>query len=62
MSFIKLLYLLCSVLLILASQRIESIINIGNEDEGGEKKRSREIRGSTPTSIEWMIMVYVLGL
>ena len=48
-------------MLILASQRIESIISIGGPDEENKKKMTREVRGALPTSIEWMIMAYVLG-
>ena len=50
-----------AVLLALASQRIESIMFIGGSDNTRNGTRSRENRGSEPTSIEWMIMVYVLG-
>ena len=40
----------------LTSQRIEDIINIGGND-----KMSREIRGSPPTVVEWMIIGWVVG-
>lgn len=46
----------------MASQRIESIISIGGNDEESKKKMTREVRGALPTSIEWMIMAWVLGL
>ncbi|ELT89523.1 hypothetical protein CAPTEDRAFT_172686 [Capitella teleta] len=54
-------YMTFLFLLILASQRIESIINFSGED-GGSTKISREVRGAPPTSIEWMILAYVAGL
>ena len=51
-----------TVLLILASQRIESIINLGgSDDEVTKTKMTREVRGAPPTSIEWMILAYVAG-
>jgi len=34
------------------------------EEDGTEptgKKMTREVRGAAPTSIEWMILAYVLG-
>jgi len=49
------------VLLILASQRIESIVNLGAGGEDTAKKITREVRGAPPTSIEWMILAYVAG-
>lgn len=50
-----------AVLLILASQRIESIVNLGTGGEDNAKKITREVRGAPPTSIEWMILAYVAG-
>ena len=52
--------IVCAVLLILASQRIESIINLSGDDESNQKM-TREVRGAPPTSIEWMIIAYVAG-
>lgn len=47
-----------SVLLILASQRIESVIKLSAESSG---KMKNEVRGAPPTPIEWMIMCWVAG-
>ena len=46
-----------SALLILASQRIESVLRHG----GSLEKLKREIRGAPPTVIEWLIIVHVSG-
>ncbi|ESN98767.1 hypothetical protein HELRODRAFT_66730 [Helobdella robusta] len=46
-------------LLILASQRIKSIISLAKEADDKSTKMIREVRGAPPTSIEWMILAYV---
>ncbi len=47
-----------SVLLVLTSQRIESLISFGGDSEG---RVNREVRGAPPTIIEWMILAWVAG-
>ena len=57
-SVVSNVYIL-SVLLILASQRLESLFNISFG--GGITQTKSDMRGSPPTLIEWMIIVYVAG-
>lgn len=57
-----------AVFLILASQRIESIISIGVDDpillnqSSSASTYKNERRGAPATSIEWMIMAWVAGV
>nr|CFW94256.1 Eka-Trpl2 protein [Euperipatoides kanangrensis] len=54
-------YVAFLILLILASQRIESLINI-NSSDGSSSGPKNERRGPPPTVIEWMIMTWIAGL
>ena len=55
------MYSVSPVLLILTSQRIESVIGFAMSDEESKRHTVREVRGARPTSIEWMILAYVIG-
>ncbi|OWA53372.1 Transient receptor potential-gamma protein [Hypsibius exemplaris] len=48
-------------LLILASQRIESIVDMTDGQQTGSKSKN-ERRGPPPTFVEWMIVTWVAGL
>lgn len=53
------------VLLILASQRIESILETLWDNKKTDIEKWKEIpikRGESPTTVEWIIVVYVIGL
>lgn len=54
-------YILFLILLILASQRIKSVMTGPNDGNEHDNSIKGEKRGPGPTSIELMIMVYVLG-
>jgi transient receptor potential cation channel subfamily C protein 4 len=48
-----------AVLLMLASQRIESVIDFSDEPEINTEELTK--RGAAPTFIEWMILSWVSG-
>lgn len=59
-----------AVLLMLASQRIESVVGnwLWATDENAEQNQSSDEfevptkRGATPSAIEWMILAWVSGM
>ena len=58
-----LLYMFFLVLLILSSQRIESTLNLSGDDEDSSEQLNRgSERGALPTFIEWLILVWVIGM
>lgn len=53
-----------AVLLMLASQRIESVVGMwfwGTEIDGPDDYEAPTKRGATPSAIEWMILAWVSG-
>lgn len=44
------------VLLILSSQPIDALTRLGDGNQ------SRDVHGSLPTYIEWIILIYVIGM